>query len=355
MLDEAAEKFTPDNREKVAALSHFQPDGLLISRGEIRAKRRKFNESILNINSSMHALSQTIATATAQEAQAILNNADSVGELDWNRFAIGWWRLVRRLVLGQSARNDRAITGELRILRSAGNWSYLHPHRPVLRYRFLDHIDYYVEKGEQGSLASLVKQESASQEVDPAGQIPHWLFAFDAAGIATFRSLALLATHAEQNDLARQRIGQLDLSVPHVLPYLRACVLESVRLWPTTPLILRDSIAETSWLGETIPFKSTFLIYTPYFHRDDKTLPYANRFCPEIWLDNTVESNPALLPFSAGPARCPGENLVLFTTSMVLAHLLKARQYQLTSPCRPDPRKPLPYTINHFALRFSLS
>jgi len=64
-----------------------------------------------------------------------------------------------------------------------------------------------------------------------------WLFAFDAAGIATFRTMALLATHPSPAD-------------PR-LEYLRACVLESIRLWPTTLLIVRDSTQPTTW-GDTV-------------------------------------------------------------------------------------------------------
>jgi cytochrome P450 len=79
--------------------------------------------------------------------------------------------------------------------------------------------------------------------------VPHWLFAFDAAGIAAYRTLALLATHPGATDLARRELAGTDPA----LPYLRACVLEAVRLWPTTLVVLRDGTDATEWDGETLP------------------------------------------------------------------------------------------------------
>jgi hypothetical protein len=41
-----------------------------------------------------------------------------------------------------------------------------------------------------------------------------------------------------------------------------------------------------------------------------------------IWLDGRARQYPQLVPFSAGPAECPGRNVVLLTTSSLLAKLL---------------------------------
>src|SRR5690606_31988282 len=100
-------------------------------------------------------------------------------------------------------------------------------------------------------------------------------------------------------------------------PYLRACVLESLRLWPTTPLVLRDTVADTTWETGTLPAGTGMVIFAPFFHRDDERLPYAHRFAPEVWLgeDHAGGAIPLgdwpLIPFSRGPAICPARNLVL--------------------------------------------
>jgi Cytochrome P450 len=59
------------------------------------------------------------------------------------------------------------------------------------------------------------------------------------------------------------------------------------------------------------PAGTALLILSTFFHRDDQTLPYANRFEPDIWLDGRTHDNWSLIPFNAGPGACPGRNLVL--------------------------------------------
>ena len=43
-----ADAFTAANREKTAALSPFQPNGVLISQGDLRARRRDVKEHTLD-------------------------------------------------------------------------------------------------------------------------------------------------------------------------------------------------------------------------------------------------------------------------------------------------------------------
>src|SRR5699024_3018475 len=113
----------------------------------------------------------------------------------------------------------------------------------------------------------------------PHHQIPQWMFAFDAGGWATFRALALIAAHPGAAQTAREEFGR----APD-LPHLRACVLESLRLWPTTPAILRDSTEATTWAGGTLPAGASVMIFAPFFHRDETRLRDAHRFAPQIWL-----------------------------------------------------------------------
>jgi cytochrome P450 len=44
-------------------------------------------------------------------------------------------------------------------------------------------------------------------------------------------------------------------------------VLESLRLWPTTPTILRQTTAETRWNRDSTPAGTVVLIFAPFFHR----------------------------------------------------------------------------------------
>ncbi|MBV9778206.1 MAG: cytochrome P450 [Acetobacteraceae bacterium] len=111
-------------------------------------------------------------------------------------------------------------------------------------------------------------------------------------------------------------------------------MLDTVRLWPTTPLILRETTGPTEWRGGALPAGTGIVIFVPYFDRDPERLPFADQFAPEVWLDGQAEAY-GLLPFSAGPAACPGHNLVLLTASAMLARLLAAEPHVEGFPLRP--------------------
>jgi cytochrome P450 len=349
--------FTAANKEKVAALSPFQPRGVLVSRGDIRAQRRALNESALEPEHALHHLAGSLALSVEQEVQELVGHAKGRGRLDAPDFVRAWWRLVRRITFGDAARDDTKLTDELWTLRSNGNWSFAHPVRHRLRDRFGERLHRRVAEAPSTSLAGVVRDLPAPASVDAVGQIPHWLFAFDAAGMVTARTLAVLSTHPDQRARVGAELTATDSGAPRTLDYLRGCVLETTRLWPTTPVILRDSLTETTWEDSkgsyTMPAQTAFIILSSAFHRADD-LPFANTFEPEIWLDGRAEQYPGLVPFSAGPTACPGRNIVLFAASTFLAHMLESAQFTLMSKVKPDPGAPLPVTFDNFGLRFSV-
>ncbi|MGW4133078.1 cytochrome P450 [Amycolatopsis japonica] len=348
VLAAAPVPFSPSTKEKRAALGHFQPHGVLVSDAVERAPRREFNEEVLEPGKPLHDLAGPFAAAIGEEAASLWDG----GTLDWDTFTVAWWRIVRRVTLGESAAGDDGLTDMLARLRKDGNWAYAHPRRDRLHDQFRTRLIGHLERAEPGSLAEAIAAAGPAGERTMevvADQVAHWLFAFDAAGIVTFRALALLATHPAARERADEEVADADLTVPGQFPYLRACALESVRLWPTTPALLRESTAETAW-G---PAGTTVLIFTPFFHRDPESLPYADRFEPGIWLDGSAAANPALVPFSAGPAICPGRDLVLFCASTMLEWLIKDRRFELASGAVLGPERPLPATLDNFHLKFS--
>jgi cytochrome P450 len=353
ILEQSPEPFAPDNREKRAALGHFQPHGVLISHGAQRAQRRRFNERVLETDRPVHGLAGDLVLKVGEEARALLDDARRCEGLDWDVFAVGWWRLVRRVVLGEGARDDHELTDMLARLRADANWAFLKPRRARLRARFMRRLEGHIERAEPGSLASLVATVPAEANTDRTGQVPHWLFAFDALGIACFRTLALLAAHPAAARRAGEELVGRDLSVPQELGFLRACLLESLRLWPTTPAILRDTTADTVWSSGTLPSGAALSIYAPFFHRDGGRLALADTFAPEQWLKDPPAGDWPLIPFSAGPAKCPGRNLVLFLGSTLLALLLQGHTLSAPAEGALSTGAPLPATLSPFRLRFA--
>jgi cytochrome P450 len=350
VLGGSPQPFATANREKRAALARFQPHGVLISRGPVRTERRRFNERVLDTPRPIHHLAGELLAPIGEAADSILRVARATGRLTWSGFADEWWRLVRRLVLGDGAREDPALIDLLAKLRSDGNWAYLKPYRRRARAAFLRRLQAHVDRAEPGSLAAAIAGARIDPDVSPADQVAYWLF--DAAGMASFTALALIDAHHQEQQTVRAELCSCDSSSPALLPRLRACVLESLRLWPTTPAILRDATTETTWHNGTLPAGSAVLIYVPYFHRNPRFLPQADRFTPELWLEPAADGTPLLIPFSDGPAVCRGRNLVLMVTSTLLAHLLRRSELRQALPRKLSSSEPFPATLSPFGLRF---
>ncbi|SDF53809.1 cytochrome P450 [Klenkia brasiliensis] len=355
VLAEGPTPFSPATREKRAALQHFQPRGVLISPPEDRPARRAWNETALQLDVPLHAQAASVAQIAAQE----LSGLRTAGRWDWEAFAPAWWRVVRRLTLGDAARDDEALTDLLGRLRSRANWAFLRRTDGPARAELLRRLDIYVQAAEPGSLAATVAALPADPDVHVADQIAHWLFAWDAAGIATFRALALLAGHPAHAAAVASEVDRADPVAPD-LPLLRATVLESVRLWPTTLAVLRESTQDTTWAGSTVPAGTTFVITSSLAHRDDELLPDADRFAPQLWADDdapggTSASLWSMVPFSAGPARCPGRDLVLYTTGVALSVLTAGHRLEQAAGRRVAEGTALPRSLDHTALAYRVS
>ncbi|WP_207212078.1 cytochrome P450 [Promicromonospora panici] len=357
LLENSPEPFTPATKEKRGALAHFQPEGVLISSTAERWHRRPFNEAALQADRAVHDEGAAFVDAVRRGMTALTRQLDSTGLLDAESFADVWWGIVLEIVLGPKARGDRELIADLNALRRDANWSSLHPRRGRLREELERRIGSYLFAPEPGSLAAAAYDRGPATAV---GQVPHWLFAFDAAGAVTLRALAIVAARPEVRERVLEEADPVGPSPwqtagrgPALLPYARACVLESVRLWPTTLAVLRDSTGPTRWGERVLPTHTGFVVVSSFFHRDQRRLEHADAFVPEAWLDGRNNADWGLVPFSGGPVACPGRNVVLLVTSHLLARLA-VRDLRVERG-RYLARDPLPATVDHLGLRFRIA
>lgn len=354
ILDASPEPFATAETLKTHALKHFEPKVALISHGEERTQRRRINEAVLDNNHPIHRMAESFMPAVREEAESLLRDVDAQGgTLKYMDFLNAWFRVVRRVVLGDSYRDDKQLTELTEKLRADGNWAFLKPVDKSGRQDLLDQIRAALDKAEPGSLAAFMSELDFGSEDQPANQIPQWLFAFDPAGMASARALALLAEHPEEMRKAREQITAEGDETAPMLQQLRGSVLESLRLWATTPMILRETTTEVEFEHGVMPAGTTVLIFAPFFHRDDRNLDFAHSFRPDIWEKPRTREDWPLLPFSGGTGICPGRHLVLLLTSSFLAEIIKAKDVQLTSHDL-EPGK-MPGLLNNFALEFELS
>lgn len=362
VLGETPTTFTPANAEKRAALGQFEPHGVLISRGPQRRERRQVNEDVLDTGHPVHHDAESIVAGVRAEVAQLLADVADRGILSWDDAHTAWRRAVRSVVLGKQARDDDGVHTLMDRLRALGNWSFLAPRARRSREALRERLRHHIEHATPGSLAARLRDEHTSGDVDPVDQIPQWLFAADPALMAAHRALALLAADDGERARAREQVDTARGEAAPLLPRLRAAVLESVRLWPTTPLILRDTTEATTWPTGELPGGTGVLVVTPFLHRDERTEPTAHRFAPGNWLtpdgeglDEHAHDHRPLVPFSEGAASCPGQDLVLLMTSTWLAALLAHHDVELLHREAPLDPTNLPASLSPFASAFTLT
>jgi cytochrome P450 len=292
-----------------------------------------------------------------EETAAMLAEVDANGgELRWEHWERAYRRLARRVLFGAAAREDEELSGLLGELMSAANG--LPSEAPERLEEFEKRIAEYVESAPTGSLAAVVAETPADPETEAAGQLTHWFFATqDTLAINSLRALALIASHPRQRERVEKELVQagveLDAEGVGRLEYLGGCVQEAMRIWPTTPLLSRETVDETVWGGAAVPAGTQVLISNLLNHRDPATHAFADRFAPEVWTEGSAPNDWSFNHLSHGPQGCPGATLALLLGRAVLAGLLRQRRVRLLAP-RIDPERPLPHAVDFFALRFSL-
>lgn len=339
VLSRSPDPFASDPESKRKGMVAFQPHALTISRGEPWENRRRFTEAVLDTGRP-HRLSERFATVAREEGRALLEAAGD--ELDWDAWHLALRRVTRRVVLGDAARDDEELSGLLGDLMSEANGM---PGKPSERLpELMRMIGRYVDAAEEGSLVGLFPQAPYDDETKVDGQVPHWLFAsFDTLAINAFRCLALLASHPEQRARA-ERDGD----------YLEACLQEAMRLWPTTPMLARETVSDVDWDGVTVPAGTQVLFPNTFLHRDPDAHDFADRFAPEAWTEGGAGEDWSFNHFSHGPQGCPGAGIALLVGTTLIGTVLAGRRLEPKAP-ELDPGRPLPHMLDFFGIRVGLS
>src|SRR5439155_4358037 len=111
------------------------------------------------------------------------------------------------------------------------------------------------------------------------------------------------------------------------LTYVAGCLQEAMRLWPTTPMIVREAAVQTLYGGEAIATGTALVIHNGLNHRDSQRDPYADWFAPERWASGAP--SPLYNHLSSGTQVCAGYNLAVFLAQAVIATLLSQRRLAL--------------------------
>jgi cytochrome P450 len=349
-LEGSPHPFASDPEAKRKGVAHFQPHALTISRGDLWADRRRFTEEVVETSKPVHQLGERFVGVVEEEVGAVLG-----GPLDYETLHGAYRRLTRRVVLGDDAAGDEEVTELLSDLMGEANGMPSSPSEKLGQLE--ERLRGYVAAAQDGSLAGLAANAPSTPDTRPDGQLTHWLFATqDTLSANVMRALAILGSHPAaladaQAELAEVAPDGVTAEEVPGLGHLRATLLEAMRLWPTTPLLSRELLADMTWHGVRVPAGTNVLISNTFMHRDPERLgDAADRFTPDGWLDGDFSDDWGLNFFSHGPQGCPGARLALLLGVATLATVLRRGTPALERPSL-DPAKPLPHMLDVFRLR----
>jgi cytochrome P450 len=340
-----------DPPTKHKGMAHFQPNAVTISRGDEWYDRRRFNEAVLGGGEQLHPFAGHILALVQREVDTTRSSAQ--GKLAWPDIQDLFERITLQVIFGTPARDDRALMRLLQhLMRESNRVVALHKSRYF--DAFYARMRPYLEAPPEHSLVALFAGAHPTAVTKPENQVPHWMFAMDET-LATnaARALALIVAHPQAEARVRDELSRADLSAaPGVqsLIYLEGCLLEAMRLWPTTPMLLRQAVAEAQVDGARVPAGTQVIVHNGFNHRDAETYPLADTFAPEQWPAAWEDYRFNYL--SHGPQICAGIGLALFIGKAVLAALLSRDRYVLQKPGL-DPSLPLPHAFDYFSLAFS--
>ena len=350
VLDHSPILYAADPALKRRGMSHFQPNALTISRGAEWEERRQFNEAVLATSQRVHPQADQILKAIDQATGLLTANADRY--LGWDQFDHLFKRITLEIIFGHGARGDTALTDRLTAMMRESNRVFLLGKARKFDV-FYERIRHYLEAAENGSLTAMCKHVPSTAETKVENQVPHWMFAMmETLATNTTRTLALIVSHPNVEERVRQEIQKNGTQTPKgidALSYLEGCIQEVMRLWPTTPMLTRQTVQESELGGNTIPSGTQIVILNGFNHRDWETDPDIGNFRPEFWLDKPVDYR--FNHLSNGTQVCAGKNLALFIAKAVIASLLVRGRYRLHKP-KLNSGKPVPFQYDDFATRF---
>jgi cytochrome P450 len=146
--------------------------------------------------------------------------------------------------------------------------------------------------------------------------------------------------HAEVDALGDRPLGADDVGR---LPYTRAVLAETMRLYPPAWIIGRRALAEYRIRDYVLPARTVVLMSQWIVHRDPRWWPDAESFQPERWLQGGSAADASrpkfsYFPFGAGTRVCIGEHFAWMEGVLALATIARRWRLRLVAGHRVVPQ-----------------
>ncbi len=135
--------------------------------------------------------------------------------------------------------------------------------------------------------------------------------------------------------------GDEDVTFEHLskLPFTKAVIHETMRLFPPAPILVRQCIEPCTILGRDMQLRDILILNNYIMHRVDRLWDQGMEFDPDRFVRNpelTQKGSP-FMPFGAGPRICIGAAFALMEAQMVLASLIRDFDIIVAADCFPRP------------------
>jgi cytochrome P450 len=205
---------------------------------------------------------------------------------------------------------------------------------------------------------------SGLTDADVAGNVLTMLLAGEDTTANTLAWMIYLL-HRHPEALARAREEVLSKNPENydqvsALPYVDACINETMRLRPVAPLIILQPSRDTELAGIAVPKGTLVMCLMRAGATDERRFPGARTFDPVRWLDGQTKGTAnspkrVAMPFGAGPRLCPGRYLAILEMKMVMAMLLSGFEIEdVATPDGGEAQEHLAFTMYPVGLRLKL-
>ncbi|KAJ3656432.1 hypothetical protein Zmor_015512 [Zophobas morio] len=116
------------------------------------------------------------------------------------------------------------------------------------------------------------------------------------------------------------------------MKYLECVLKETLRLYPSVPVIGRHTTEEINFDGYVIPKNTNIVIFIYGLHRNQDYFPEPEKFKPERFenIDNAFSFS--YIPFSAGSRNCIGQKFAMLEMKSVISKIVRQFEIKPTVP-----------------------
>ncbi|XP_012062915.1 PREDICTED: cytochrome P450 4C1-like [Atta cephalotes] len=178
------------------------------------------------------------------------------------------------------------------------------------------------------------KDDTPLTDDELRAQVDTFMFeGHDTTAVAITWALFLLGNNLEHQEKVHEELeeifgdSEVQASVKELsqLKYLERVIKETLRIFPSVPLIMRKLKEDVKLDSYTLPKGTLVVLAIMLTHRSSEIWPDPLKFDPDRFLpENSQNRNPyAYIPFSAGPRNCIGQRFALLEEKIVLTAILR--------------------------------